>query len=102
MEPAGPSASIWGKIKTMICVWIKALSELEADVHVRTFKLVKPSYNKMIMNAVCKLLDGVLHLQEYTVWKDCSANRGDELCVDVLKKAKRVSIMGYYLADDDD
>ncbi|KAH7711946.1 hypothetical protein AAVH_20704 [Aphelenchoides avenae] len=81
-------------------VWIKALLEIEA--HVQTLDLVDPAYDNMSMDEVYNRLDKALHVQEYRISKDGEEDRGDELCVDVLKKAKRVTIIGYCLTDDGD
>ncbi|KAH7699045.1 hypothetical protein AAVH_33852, partial [Aphelenchoides avenae] len=87
------------------CVWIKALQRLETDVCVQTLEVIDPNY-KMNMNSVYRQLQNTLQVQEYAISKESTdmgdEGRGDELCVDVLKKAKRVSILEYYLDDDGD
>ncbi|KAH7711945.1 hypothetical protein AAVH_20703 [Aphelenchoides avenae] len=70
--------------------WIKALLELETDIHVQTLELVA-SYYKTSMYSVYQRLTEALHIYEYIIWHDREAQYGDELCVDVLKKTKHVS-----------
>ncbi|KAH7699317.1 hypothetical protein AAVH_33578, partial [Aphelenchoides avenae] len=87
------------------CVWIKALQQLKTDVRVQTLELIDPYY-KMDMNRVYGKIRSALQVQEYAISKESTDmgddDRGDELCVDVLKKAKRVSILEYYLNDSDE
>ncbi|KAH7680483.1 hypothetical protein AAVH_41142, partial [Aphelenchoides avenae] len=101
-SPTGIVATDFG---ANFCAWIKALQQLQADVRVRTLEVFEPYY-KIGMDTVYRHLGSTFSVYEYFISKTNIGTRDigrfDELCVDVLKEEKRVSIHLYNLDDDDD
>ncbi|KAH7704767.1 hypothetical protein AAVH_28036 [Aphelenchoides avenae] len=91
----------------IFCVWIEALQQLEADVRVQTLEVLDPYY-KMDMEAAYRQLHGAFNVQEYVISyvniEMGYEGQGEELCVDVVKRAKRIGILEYHLnfGHDDD
>lgn len=61
-----------------------------------------PCYIYMSMRSVFKRLSKVLHAEEYMFFKDDEEEQGDELCSDVVKQSKRVSVLNYFLPKEDE
>lgn len=112
----GSSRGIDGDALTRFYEWIKPLQQREADVHVQTLEVVDPYYI-IDTDTFYRQLDSAFRVQEYAVSMESTdmveegsmestyrAEKGRqfELCVDVLKKAKHVSVLKYYLNDSDD